>query len=374
MSARSVSASEPARFSLRHPRGTTKIVSGTGALAAATPELAAWVAGRGLFVLSTSRVRSLHGRSLEPVRGAATRCVELEVPEGEAAKTLEHAGRLWREMVAAGGRRDSRLLAFGGGSVGDLGGFVAGCFLRGIEVAQAPTTLLAQVDAAIGGKTAIDLPEAKNSIGLFHHPAFVVADSAWLATLPEAELRCGLVEAIKMAGLLDPDLFATLERDLDRLLAGELAALGPVAAAAGRVKAAVVERDPEERGERKLLNFGHTLGHALETAAGYAGLRHGDAVAHGLLFALQLATARGWAAELTPRMRALIGRLAPPPLPPLAIEEICRAMARDKKAMATGLGWVLPERLGSGRWDVEVSFEEARRALAEYLVTFGEVP
>ena len=374
MSVVSLRAIEPARFYLRHPRGATKILSGAGALAAALPELAEWVAGRGLFVLSTPRVRTLHGASLDGVRRAAVSCVELEVPEGEEAKTLEHAGRLWREMVAGGGRRDSRLVAFGGGSVGDLGGFVAGCFLRGIEVAQAPTTLLAQVDAAIGGKTAIDLPEAKNSIGLFHHPAFVVADSAWLATLPEAELRCGLVEAIKMAGLLDPELFAILERDLDRLLAGDLAALGPVAAAAGRAKAAVVERDPEERGERKLLNFGHTLGHALETAAGYAGLRHGDAVAHGLLFALNLATARGWAAELTPRLTAMLHRLAPPPLPRLAFDEVCRAMARDKKAMASGLGWVLPERLGCGRWDVEVPFEEARRALAEYLTMFGEAP
>lgn len=342
------------RFPLRHSRGQTEIATGRGALAALAPELGCWLDGRRLFLLSTPRVRALHGASLDPLRRAAGAVTELEVPDGEAAKSVAHAEMLWRAMAAAGGRRDSRLVAFGGGSVGDLGGFVAGTFLRGIEFAQAPTTLLAQVDAAIGGKTGVDLPEGKNLVGLFHHPAYVVAEASWLATLPVEELRGGLAEAIKMAALLDPGLFAVLEQELERLLAGDSGALGTVAAGAARAKVRVVESDVEERGERKLLNFGHTLGHALETAAGHGVMRHGDAVAWGMRFALRLALARGWAADLAPRLERLLDGLAPGRPPVLDATAVRAALGRDKKARESGLGWVLPRALGEGRWDVPV--------------------
>src|SRR5687768_2900001 len=179
-------------LALRHPRGTTRLLLGEGALAAAAAPLGEWLAGRRAFLLTTPRVWGLHGGSLGPLLAPATAVHRLEVPEGEAAKSLAETGRLWSAMLAAGGKRDSRLLAFGGGSVGDLGGFVAGAFLRGIACAQLPTTLLAQVDAAIGGKTAIDLPEAKNSVGAFHHPFAVVADTRWLATLDARQRRAGL--------------------------------------------------------------------------------------------------------------------------------------------------------------------------------------
>lgn len=344
---------EPAaRFTLPHPRGESVLWGGSGALAAAAGELREWVAGRRLFLLSTPRVRALHGDAPAPVRAAAAAVVELSAPDGESAKEPAEAIRLWREMAAHGGRRDSRLLCLGGGSLTDLGGFVAGGFLRGIEVAHLPTTLLAQVDAAIGGKTGVDLPEGKNLVGLFHHPALVVADTAWLGTLPREALRCGLVEAIKMAALLAPELLARIERDLDRLLAGDATALGPVVAAAAGVKAAVVARDPEERGERALLNFGHTLGHALEAAAGFGALAHGDAVAWGIRFALDLARERGWAADLAPRLTALLDRLGVPPLPPLDGAAVLAALQRDKKATEAGVRWVLPERLGQGRWGI----------------------
>lgn len=345
------------RFPLRNPRGQTEIAAGEGAFDTLLPELAKWVEGRHLFLLSCPRVRSLHGASLDPLRRCAARVTELETLDGEAAKTLACAGELWSAMAAAGGKRDSRLLAFGGGSVGDLGGFVAGSFLRGIEFAQAPTTLLAQVDAAIGGKTGIDLPEGKNLVGLFHHPAFVVAESAWLRTLPVEELRGGLAEAIKMAALLDSGLFSLLERDLERLLAGDGQRLGPVAAAAARAKVRVVEIDPEERAERKLLNFGHTLGHAIETASGHGSLRHGDAVAWGMRFAMLLARREGWAADLAPRLDGLLDRLAPERPRAIAPEAVLAALRRDKKARERGLGWVLPRRLGEGCWDVAVPAE-----------------
>lgn len=358
------------RLELRHPTGVTRVVAGDGAFEAAADALAAWVDGRTLFVVSTPRVLALHGEALGPVRAAAARAVTLEVDDGEAAKSLVSAERLWSEMLAAGGKRDSRVLAFGGGSCGDVAGFAAGCFLRGVELVQAPTTLLAQVDAALGGKTAIDLPAAKNSVGLFHHPALVVADTGLLATLPREEIRSGLVEVVKMAYLLEPELLGRVEDDLERLLDGDPEALAPVAAEGAAAKIAVVEADPTERGSRKLLNFGHTLGHAIESALGYRHLRHGEAVAYGMLFALRLALPRGLPSEDAERLRRLLGRFDLPPLPgdgTLDPERLVAAMARDKKARESGLAWVLPARLGEGRVVGGVSEGEVRRELAGFL-------
>jgi len=173
------------RLSLRHPTGATRIAVGAGAFAEALPELGDWLAGRTAFVVTTPRVMALHGGVVGALGPLAGRLVVLEVEEGEAAKNLARAGALWERLLAEGGKRDSRILAFGGGSVGDLAGFVAASFLRGVEIAQLPTTVLAQVDASIGGKTAIDMPAAKNSVGAFHHPEWVISDAAWLRTLPD---------------------------------------------------------------------------------------------------------------------------------------------------------------------------------------------
>jgi 3-dehydroquinate synthase len=312
-------------------------------------------------------VLALYGGLLEGLHGAARRWVTLEVEEGEAAKTVASAERLWNAMLAAGGKRDSRLITLGGGSVGDLGGFVSGCFLRGIGFAQVPTTLLAQVDAAIGGKTGVDLPEGKNTVGLFHHPAWVIADTRVLPTLPREELRSGLVEVIKMAALLDPGLLARVEAHLDDLLAGNPRALAPVVAAAAAAKIGVVERDPTEQNERRLLNFGHTLGHAIESTLGYASLRHGEAVAYGMLFALRLAALRNMGGDLRPRLQTLVARLGLPPLPPLDPDALLTAMARDKKARESGLAWVLPAALGEGRILEGFSPAEVRQELDRFL-------
>lgn len=355
------------RLALRHPAGVTPILAGASALAAARPELAAWLAGRALFVVSTPRVLAQHGVHLEPLRAAAARSAVLAVAEGEAAKAPATAERLWNEMLAGGGKRDSRLLAFGGGSVGDLAGFVAGCFLRGIAYAQLPTTLLAQVDAALGGKTAVDLPGGKNTVGLFHQPAFVVCDTSLLATLPREELRSGLVEVIKMAALLDPALLDRVDRALPALLAGDRDALGPVVAAAAAAKIRVVEADPDEHGERRLLNFGHTLGHAIESACGYAGPRHGEAVAYGILFALRLALRRGLDPAAAGRIAGLLARLSLPPLPPLDAEDLAARMARDKKATERGLVWVLPAALGQGRIVEDLAWGEVLPELRSFL-------
>ncbi|MCB1036986.1 MAG: 3-dehydroquinate synthase, partial [Acidobacteria bacterium] len=266
----------------------------------------------------------------------------------EEAKHLEVAGRLWAAMVEAGGKRDSRLITLGGGTVGDLGGFVAGCFLRGIEYAQLPTTLLAQVDAAVGGKTGIDWGGTKNSVGLFHHPAMVISDTSFLETLPKEELRSALAEVVKTAILLDPLLLETVENRLDLLIEGDAKALEPVVLATARAKARLVERDPREAGDRRLLNFGHTLGHALEAALGYQGLRHGEAVAYGMLFALRLALGRGLEPAVARRCRQLLRRFDLPPLPPMDPEAVLAAVAKDKKGREGGLTWVLPAALGEG--------------------------
>lgn len=358
-------------LTLRHPTGVTPVLVGEEALGACRADLAGWTAGRTVFVLSTPRVLALHGERLAPLRGDAARWEVLEVEEGEAAKSVGNAERLWDAMLAAGGKRDSRLLAFGGGSVGDLGGFVAGCFLRGIEFTQIPTTLLAQVDAAIGGKTAVDLPGGKNTVGLFHHPAFVVSDTAVLPTLPREELRSGLVEVVKMAALLDPGLLRAVEDGLEPLLAGDPAALGPVVAAAVAAKIGVVERDPDERGDRRLLNFGHTLGHAIESACGYGGpgsLRHGEAVAYGMLFVLRLALRRGLDPGLAERLSALLRRFGLPPLPEgLDPRDLMHRLARDKKARESGLVWVLPAALGEGRMAADVTPAEVEAELRGFL-------
>jgi 3-dehydroquinate synthase len=354
-------------LTLRHPGGETPVLVGAGALDAAGERLGEWVKGRTVFLVTTPRVLALHGERLAGVRGAAARWVVLTVDEGEPAKTVGTAERLWDGMLAAGGKRDSRVLAFGGGSVGDLGGFAAGCFLRGIELVQIPTTLLAQVDASIGGKTGVDLPGGKNTVGLFHHPAMVVADTAVLATLPRDEVRSGLVEVVKMAALLDTGLFARVEASLDALLAGDPEALGPVVAAAAAAKIGVVERDPTEQGERRLLNFGHTLGHAIESSLGYGGPRHGEAVGYGILFALRLAVRRGLDPAVAERLRALLARFGLPALPPLDAAALLEHMARDKKAREGGLVWVLPAALGEGRMVQDVGSAELAAGLAGFL-------
>jgi 3-dehydroquinate synthase len=349
----------PVEFELRHDRGATRHRYGAGALAASADLLGPLLAGRRCFAISSAPILALHGGRLDALAPFAAKLEILEVPDGEAAKTVGEAGRLWRCLAAGGGKRDSVILAFGGGSVGDLAGFVAGAFLRGVDWVQLPTTLLAQVDAAIGGKTAVDLPEAKNAVGLFHHPRAVVADVEVLATLPSGQIRSGLVEVVKTAALLDPELFDRIERDLDRLRAGEPAALAPVAAAAARRKAELVASDPREAGDRALLNFGHTVGHALEAEIGYGRIAHGDAVAHGLNFALRLSVAEGGDRPFAGRLGRILDRLGIPPLPPgLAAPALVERLGRDKKGDERGLAWVLLD--GPGRGRLERGLEPSR--------------
>jgi len=331
---------------LVHRFGVTRIWLGSRALTDAKAEVEEWAAGRRVFVVSSAPVRALQRDSIADLLGTASDVVELEIPDGEDAKSLTSVEGLTREMLAAGGKRDSRVVTLGGGTVGDVGGFAAGCFLRGIEYAQFPTTLLAQVDAAIGGKTGVNLPEAKNSVGLFHQPRWVVSDSRFLRTLPADEIRQALFEVVKAAILGDPVLFEFLEEGLEDLLASQPDALDIAIARAVAVKVDVVSSDEREGDRRRLLNLGHTLGHALETVVGHGRLRHGDAVGHGMLFAITLAQSRGLAPAEAGRMRDLIDRLAPLQLSDLDPAALATAIGRDKKARESGVSWVLPLEIG----------------------------
>ncbi|MFQ5528142.1 MAG: 3-dehydroquinate synthase [Thermoanaerobaculia bacterium] len=352
---------------LFHERGSTRLWIGPGAFDRSRADLGSWLKGRRVFVVTSAPVRRLHGRRLTAALEGAVSLVWLEVADGEDGKSLAAVEQVTREMIEAGGKRDSRLVTFGGGSVGDVGGFVASCFLRGIEYAHVPTTLLAQVDASIGGKTGVNLPQAKNSIGAFHQPRFVVSDSGVLSTLPREQIRQGLFEVVKAAILADAKLFALIEQRLAELLEGEREALSAAVEAAVAVKVAIVAADEREGDRRRLLNLGHTLGHALETTVGHGLLAHGDAVGHGMLFAVELARRRRLADQDADRMRSLVERMEPVALPELDREKVLEAMGRDKKARESGLSWVLPIRLGAAEVVDGLDPRDVEPLLASYL-------
>ncbi len=339
-----------ADLTLRHQAGETRIFVGSQALERAAPALGDWARGRTVFLVHPEGLEAIHAPLLDRIDDSGARVSRLPVPDGEEAKSLSCAESLWSAMLAAGGTRDSRVIAAGGGSSSDVAGFVAATFLRGIELALLPTTLLAQVDAAIGGKTAIDLPAAKNCVGAFWHPAFVVAETRALGTLDAGEWRSGMVEVVKIAAAADPPLFEWLETDLDAFTPNAAAAgdrrVDRLIGAAIAAKQRIVEADPTEGDSRRVLNLGHTLGHAIETALGYHQLRHGEAVAYGLLFALRLAADHGGDPRFAERCRTLLSRLDLPALPKLDVADLVEALRHDKKARRDGLYWVLPVDLG----------------------------
>ena len=283
----------------------------------------------------------------------------LLLPTGEAAKRLDVIGDAAEQLAAMGLERDEPIVAIGGGALTDAAGFLASTYARGVPWLAVPTTLVGQVDAALGGKTGLDLAAGKNLLGAFHPPVAVVADVAVLAGLPERERRAALAEATKVAVLGEPRLLDILEADGPAIAAGtgeslESGALAEVVEWAARFKLAVVERDPLERGERICLNLGHTLGHAIEAATGFGPLRHGEAVAYGLRAAMRLGVARGTASEArAARVGALLDRLAlgvdPLPCP---VDDVLAHLGRDKKRQAGTIRWVLPTE---DAWTVDAS-------------------
>jgi 3-dehydroquinate synthase len=319
------------------------------------------------FIVADANVADRYLEALS--RGLAARGwsrVHLVVPEGEDAKTLPTATVLYRQLATQEVHRDDLLVALGGGSVGDLAGFVAATYMRGVPYLQVPTTLTAQVDAAIGGKTAVNLPEGKNLVGAFHQPVAVLADVRTLATLPVREYRSGLAEVAKYALTLDLDLLQSLERDPSPLVERDPTALEALVARCVRAKAAIVGEDERDAGRRLLLNYGHTLGHALERVDAFAGRSHGEAVAIGMVFAARLAEDLGTApAGVAARHARLLMSLGLDPdgaLP--SVDDVLAAMRMDKK-YSGGMRFVLLEDVGRPVVVDSVAEETVRRVLGE---------
>lgn len=321
--------------------------------------LASHARGRHALIVSDSHVAPLYADALESslrnVRPdlALARYV---LPAGEQNKTLARFAECLDALAALGATRDATVFALGGGVVGDLAGFAASCWMRGIDCVQLPTSLLAMVDSSVGGKTAVDLPAGKNLVGAFHPPVVVLADTAALRTLPDRELRAGFAEIIKYGAIFDGAFLDWLERNAAALLARDMDVLAEAISRSCAFKAAVVERDPREHGERTLLNFGHTFGHAIEAEQGYAGsddgLNHGEAVAVGMGLAARLSTVLGLApAADAERLHALLQRFElatglPAGLDP---DALLTRMRLDKKADADGLRFVLWDGIGAAQ-------------------------
>jgi 3-dehydroquinate synthase len=290
----------------------------------------------------------------------------LTVPPGEESKSLEEAVRLSRALVRARLDRGSALIGLGGGVIGDLSGFVAATLYRGIPFINLPTTLLAQVDSSVGGKTGVNLPEGKNLVGAFHQPHLVVADVLTLRTLPEREFRSGLAEVVKHGMIADPVLFQRLEEHADRILARDPGALQEIVRRSCAIKARVVEADEREAGPRAMLNFGHTVGHAVEAALGYGAITHGEAVAHGMLVAVALSVRRGLCPEADAvRLRGLLTRFGLPGVALPSPESLETYMVSDKKARDGVLQFVLTRGVGSVTFAPVFDRDELRLALQD---------
>jgi len=343
------------------------IVVAAGALGDVGSRLRELRLGSRTALVSDAAVGRLYRKTVtSSLEAAGFSVAAIEVPEGEGAKTLEVAERCWNELLAAGLDRTSTVLALGGGAVGDVAGFAAATYMRGVNVVQLPTTVLAQVDASIGGKTAIDHPLAKNLIGAFHQPRLVIVDPAVACTLPEREFRSGLAEIVKHGIVLDAGYFAELERDLAPLRARELGVLESIIAGSCRLKASIVERDEREAELRHVLNYGHTIGHALEAATGYARLTHGEAVSLGIVAEARLARRLGIAgAETVARQERMLDALGLPVRDAaIDVEPVVAAISRDKKAKDGRVPFVLAPQIGTFRLVLDVPGADVRAAIA----------
>ncbi|MBJ6978657.1 3-dehydroquinate synthase [Luteimonas sp. MC1895] len=331
--------------------------------------LAAPLRGRHVLLASDSHVAPLYADGVSDALLAARPGVRVDsfvLPAGEASKTLAGFGAAIDALAALGATRDACVYALGGGVVGDLAGFAAACWMRGIDCVQLPTSLLAMVDSSVGGKTAVDLPQGKNLVGAFHPPRAVLADTSTLRTLPDRELRAGLAEVAKYGAIVDAGFLDWLAAHASGLLEREDAALAEAIARSCAHKAAIVERDPFEHGERALLNFGHTFGHAIEAGQAFDGLNHGEAVAVGMVLAARLSARLGHATDAdADRLQAVLERFGLPVALPrgLAPDALLARMRLDKKAQAGGLRFVLWSGIGRARVVADVPEAEVLAVL-----------
>jgi 3-dehydroquinate synthase len=317
-------------------------------------DLAQHVAGKDCLVVSNETVAPLYLDKLEAcLDGISIETINL--PDGEQYKTLDTATSILDKLVESGANRDTTVIALGGGVVGDIAGFAAATYMRGVAFIQVPTTLLAQVDSSVGGKTGVNHPGGKNLIGAFHQPRVVLIDTDTLNTLPDRELSAGIAEVIKHGAIADADFFAWLEDNMEALRARDSDALAHAVQRSCEIKAAVVAEDEREAGRRAVLNFGHTFGHAIENSLGYGEWLHGEAVAAGMVMAAELS---GLEEADTARLRDLIEKGGLPIVPPkVGAEQLLAAMGRDKKVLGKSLRFVLLRQLGDAY--VTDEFDEA---------------
>lgn len=323
------------------------LLAGPGALHELSPALTSIGFEGRLFVVADQVALELHRPDIETVLGEAA---ILEVSGAEEDKTLANVARVWDWLIERGAQRRDALVAFGGGVVCDLVGFAAASYLRGVGLVNVPTTLLAQVDASVGGKTGVNHPRGKNLIGAFYQPLCVVADTGLLASLSSRAFANGMAEIAKIAMILDAELFETLERVGPRLRPDAADALAPIVARSIELKAEIVERDERESGDRMLLNYGHTVGHALEAGAGYGTLLHGEAVAVGMQAAAHIAARMNMLTSAdASRQRELLRTLGLPLSYPADAEDVLGRLNVDKKRAGTRQRWVLADHIGAGR-------------------------
>ena len=351
----------PVHLDVRTSAGRYSIDIATGSAARLREALDAAGLPARRFIVSSHTVWRFHGDHLR----AASEEEPILIPDGERFKHLATVGRIYDALIRANADRASAIIAIGGGVTGDIAGFAAATYLRGIPVVQVPTTLLAQVDSAVGGKVGVNHALGKNLIGAFHPPAVVVVDPSLLSTLPRREFRAGLYEVVKYGVIASRELFDRTANDLTALFARDPSVLLPIVAESCRIKARIVEEDERETGIRRTLNFGHTAGHALEAVTKYRRFRHGEAVAYGMLAAASLATARGvFSAADRDTLAAHVMQMGPlPPVGDLSAAEIVESTKRDKKVIAGRLHYVLPTSIGSATTVPDVTPEELTQAL-----------
>ncbi|MGH9500666.1 MAG: 3-dehydroquinate synthase [Terriglobales bacterium] len=356
------------RVSITVPPRPYEAIIEAGLLARAGARLRELPGGRErLFVITVAPVRRKWAAKLKKsLAGAGFKVQFAEMPDGEHSKRLATVERLAEKLVGLGADRDAVVVAFGGGVVGDVAGLVASLYMRGVDVVQIPTTVLAQVDASIGGKTGVNLRAGKNLVGTFHQPRMVLIDPEILSTLPEREFRAGLYEVLKCGVIGRPELFRRLEEVGVRELRRDAALLEWIIGEAVKLKAEIVAADEREGGLRRVLNFGHTVGHALEAVSRYRGILHGEAVAWGMIAATEISRALRKCDELTARRieKAVLG-LGPLPRVKARASDILRAIRGDKKSRDGVVHWVLPREIGKVEMVGEVPEEIVVAAMSE---------
>jgi 3-dehydroquinate synthase len=352
--------------------GSYAVVCAPGALARA----GALVLHRGdsanAFIVSSPRVWRHCGRAIAAKFPGRAGRHPILFDDREARKDLATVESIARQLIKAGADRHATVVAVGGGVVGDVAGFAAATYLRGVPLVHIPTTLVAQVDSAVGGKTGVNLPEGKNLVGAFYAPKVVIADPALLATLPHREYRSGLYEVIKYGAIADPELFAFLERRMSAVLRRDSADLSWIISRSVAIKARVVGEDEREGGLRQILNFGHTLGHALEAATGYRLFLHGEAIGWGMVAASMMALSMGRLPLMDAfRIVRLIASVGPlPKVPAIPAAKLRSILAGDKKSRGGRVLWVFPRKIGRTVWGVEVPWrlvEKTVRSLPEIM-------